>query len=146
MDENTRNVAENESPENGSQASTSGRKRNRGHDLVITTGGKKLCLSQEVTNVASEIFDTISSNDAAGGQHESLELKDVDPSSMENFIDFICSSKSDASENDMEELLRAASLMKLNKVVEKICEHLANLLNRKSFFKIRNMAIKYSIN
>ena len=146
MSEHTRNAYENGASGNGTPMSRSGRTHKKECDLWVTLVGEEVDLSEDVKNIALDFFDCKLSN--TGERCERIpwdtDLKDVELSTLKDFIDVISSCIVNASEKDFEEILRTARLMECNRIVHKVSEHLQHRLNETSFFKIRNMAIKYS--
>nr|XP_039255348.1 kelch-like protein 21 [Styela clava] len=121
------------------------RKENRLSDFTIKVGNEEFPVHRNVMSAGSDYFDAMLSHDNLESNTGIVHMKEVDVDSVKVCIDYIYTGKASITLEKCEQLLHVGNIMQLSRFCEMIAEFLQANLGSKSFFIIRQLAIKFNL-
>ncbi|XP_077975736.1 kelch-like protein 26 [Styela clava] len=121
------------------------RKEKRLSDFTIKVGNEEFPVHKNVMSAGSDYFDAMLSHDNLESNTGIVDMKEVDVDSVKVCIDYIYTGNALITLEKCEQLLHAANIMQLSRFCEKITEFLKASLGPKSFFGIRQLAVKFNL-
>ncbi|XP_039255348.2 kelch-like protein 6 [Styela clava] len=121
------------------------RKEKRLSDFTIKVGNEEFPVHKNVMSAGSDYFDAMLSHDNLESNTGIVDMKEVDVDSVKVCIDYIYTGNAPITLEKCEQLLHVANIMQLSRFCEMIIEFLQANLDSKSFFIIRQLAIKFNL-
>nr|XP_039255350.1 kelch-like protein 12 [Styela clava] len=121
------------------------RKEKRLSDFTIKVGNEEFPVHRNVMSAGSDYFYAMLSHDNLESNTGIVDMKEVDVDSVKLSIDYIYTGNASITLEKSEQILHVANIMQLSRFCEKISEFLQAQLGPKSFFIIRQLAIKFNM-
>nr|XP_039255347.1 kelch-like protein 28 [Styela clava] len=121
------------------------RKKKRLSDFTIKVGNEEFPVHKNVMSAGSDYFDAMLSHDNLESNTGIVDMKEVDVDSVKICIDYIYTGNALITLEKCEQLLHVANFMQMSRFSEMIAEFLQANLLPKSFFIIRQLALKFSL-
>jgi len=98
-------------------------------DVKINVGLREILAHKFLLASSVPYFYSMFTHDLIESRQETITLKDMDPDSVETIIDFVYTSKLHIDQENVQKLLRVATILQIARVQEKCCEFLENQLH-----------------
>ncbi|XP_039255353.2 kelch-like protein 21 [Styela clava] len=121
------------------------RKEKRLSDFTIKVGNEEFPVHKNVMSAGSDYFDAMLSHENLESNTGIVDMKEVDVYSVKVCIDYIYTGNALFTLEKCEQLLHVANILQLSRFCEMIAEFLQANLGSKSFFIIRQLAIKFNL-
>ncbi|XP_039255350.2 kelch-like protein 25 [Styela clava] len=121
------------------------RKEKRLSDFIIKVGNEDFPVHKNVMSAGSDYFDAMLSHDNLESNTGIVDMKEVNVDSVKVCIDYIYTGNASITLDKSEQLLHVANIMQLSRLCEKIADFLEGNLGPKSFFIIRQLAVKFNL-
>nr|XP_039255352.1 kelch-like protein 21 [Styela clava] len=121
------------------------REEKRLSDFTIKVGDEEFPVHKNVMSAGSDYFDAMLSHANLESNTGIVDMKEVDVDSVKVCIDYIYTGNASITLEKCEQLLHVANIMQLSRFCEKITEFLKASLGPKSFFVIRQLAVKFNL-
>ncbi|KAK3735752.1 hypothetical protein QZH41_000625 [Actinostola sp. cb2023] len=109
-------------------------------DVVLVVGERRIPAHRLVLAACSSYFHAMFTSELLESRQREVTLQQVDPDAMEMLVEFAYTAKIQVSEENVQTLLPASSLLQLNSVREACCEFLQKQLHPSNCLGIRSFA------
>lgn len=115
--------------------------REEGHhlcDVVLLMGSKKIYAHRVVLSACSNYFCAMFTNSMLESKQETITLTDLDEKAVEDLVEFTYTAKIDIHEDNVQLLLKAASILQFSEVTGACSEFLSQQLHPSNCLGIAN--------
>lgn len=98
-------------------------------DVILKVGSKEICAHRLVLSACSNYFCAMFTNTMLESKQERVTLSDLDESAVEELVDFAYTAKVNVHERNVQQLLKAASILQLSEIVGTCCNFLSGQLH-----------------
>lgn len=109
-------------------------------DVVLQLGSRKIYAHRVVLSACSNYFCAMFTNTMLESHQDTIMLNDLDEKAVEDLVEFAYTSKIDIHEDNVQPLLKAASILQLSEVTTACSEFLAQQLHPSNCLGISNFA------
>ncbi len=109
-------------------------------DVVLQIGSRKLYAHRVVLSACSNYFCAMFTNSMLESRQETVTLTDLDEKAVEDLVEFAYTSKIDIHEDNVQPLLKAASILQLPEVTGACSDFLSQQLHPSNCLGITNFA------
>ena len=112
-------------------------------DISLVVGKKVIHAHKILLASSIPYFHSMFTHDVVETRENIINLKDLDPDSVECIIDFIYTSKVNITQRNVQTLLQVATIFQVNLIQEKCCEFLESQLHPSNSLGIYSFAELY---
>lgn len=116
------------------------RRDNQLCDVVLEIGAKKVYAHRVVLSACSNYFCAMFTNSMLESRQETITLTDLDGRAVEDLVEFTYTSKIDIHQENVQQLLKAASILQFTEVLGACCKFLDEQLHPSNCLGISNFA------
>lgn len=109
-------------------------------DVVLQLGSKRICAHRVVLSACSNYFCAMFTNTMLESTQDTVTLTDMDEKAVEDLVEFAYTSKIDIHEDNVQPLLKAASILQLSDVTGACSDFLSHQLHPSNCLGIANFA------
>ncbi|KAK6485354.1 kelch-like protein 1 isoform X2 [Huso huso] len=109
-------------------------------DVILIAGDRKIPAHRLVLSAVSDYFAAMFTNDVCEAKQEEIKMEGIDPNALWDLVQFAYTGCLELKEETIENLLAAACLLQLSKVVDVCCRFLIKLLHPSNCLGIRAFA------
>ncbi|KAK6487173.1 kelch-like protein 1 isoform X2 [Huso huso] len=109
-------------------------------DVILIAGNRKIPAHRLVLSAVSDYFAAMFKNDVCEAKQEEIKMEGIDPNALWDLVQFAYTGCLELKEETIENLLAAACLLQLSKVVDVCCRFLIKLLHPSNCLGIRAFA------
>lgn len=109
-------------------------------DVVLLLGSRKIYAHRVVLSACSNYFCAMFTNSMLESRQETVTLTDLDEKAVEDLVEFAYTSKIDIHEDNVQPLLKAASILQLSEVMGACSNFLSQQLHPSNCLGIANFA------
>ncbi|XP_033864593.3 kelch-like protein 1 [Acipenser ruthenus] len=109
-------------------------------DVILIAGDRKIPAHRLVLSAVSDYFAAMFTNDVCEAKQEEIKMEGIDPNALWDLVQFAYTGCLELKEETIENLLAAACLLQLSKVVDVCCHFLIKLLHPSNCLGIRAFA------
>lgn len=109
-------------------------------DVVLQLGSKKIYAHRVVLSACSSYFCAMFTNSMMESRQETVTLSDLDQDAVEDLVEFAYTSKIGIHEDNVQPLLKAASILQLSEVMGACSDFLSQQLHPSNCLGITNFA------
>ncbi|EDO42382.1 predicted protein [Nematostella vectensis] len=109
-------------------------------DVVLLVGDRRIYAHRLVLAACSQYFHAMFTSELLESRQKEISLQGLQPDAMELLVEFAYTARIQVSEDNVQALLPAASLLQLESVKDACCEFLKNQLHPSNCLGIRSFA------
>lgn len=109
-------------------------------DVVLQLGSRKIYAHRVVLSACSNYFCAMFTNTMMESKQNTITLTDIDEKAVEDLVEFAYTAKIDIHEDNVQPLLKAASILQLSEVTEACSDFLKQQLHPSNCLGIANFA------